>query len=352
MPATKGIIEPSTGDIHHDLIDRKLIAALSHNVRFSPSFLGKLVSLSKDGVRYRLERLSKNRTLIGTLLMVNPWVFGYSVSMLAFDFKQSSIRQEEELLSKLAGHPMTLWVAKSHGVWNAVVYFVYRTKGEHDAVRSLIRPFSQKIAQAEVQAFHRYDVLPRWFLAEQSMEQIPVKRLDSAFQKYIHKPRIGAVQSLDYDIKDRQIIIQLADDCRASIASLSKNSGIPFNTVKNRLKKMVKHGLIASFSPLLNVSLLKMIIYSCYITAGEKVKPALISYLKGHPNSGWVLETKGPWNIVWYGGVKSMWDLNKDLDELRNKFPAIEHIITSVVARDYKLSFMPQGMIGHLSKNI
>ncbi|MBI2139019.1 hypothetical protein HYU13_05490 [Candidatus Woesearchaeota archaeon] len=45
-----------------------------------------------------------------------------------------------------------------------------------------------------------------------------------------------------------------------------------------------------------------------------------------------------------------MWDLNKDLDELRNKFPAIEHITTSVVARDYKLSFMPQGMIDRLEK--
>ena len=40
-----------------DSKDRKIISALSVNAKLSPTYIGKVVGLSKDSVRYRIKKM-------------------------------------------------------------------------------------------------------------------------------------------------------------------------------------------------------------------------------------------------------------------------------------------------------
>ena len=128
MQEHKGVVSLELPGIEYDATDRKLIAALSHNARFTPTFLGKLVNLSKDGVRYRLEKLYKNHTILANIPVVSPYALGYGLYAVVFDIKEPDIEEEKKLMVQLAAHQHTIWVGHSIGKWNLAVFFIAKPK--------------------------------------------------------------------------------------------------------------------------------------------------------------------------------------------------------------------------------
>jgi DNA-binding Lrp family transcriptional regulator len=124
-----------------------------------------------------------------------------------------------------------------------------------------------------------------------------MKRKDSSFQKLVKKePFLKGNKEIIEPI-DKEIIKNLSIDCRESIAKISNKMKKPYNSIKYRISYMLKRNIIGSFSSMINLSFLHMIVYAIFIKSLDNNKNLLL-HLKNHQNSGWVIETKGNYNLI------------------------------------------------------
>jgi len=63
--------ESNKNQIQLDLKDKKILKLLSINARFSLSRISKYVRLTRDAVKYRINRLEKNNVITGYLTLIN-----------------------------------------------------------------------------------------------------------------------------------------------------------------------------------------------------------------------------------------------------------------------------------------
>jgi Lrp/AsnC family transcriptional regulator, leucine-responsive regulatory protein len=88
------------------------------------------------------------------------------------------------------------------------------------------------------------------------------------------------------DDTDRQLLTLLQDDDRLALSELSKKIGIPASTVNDRIKRLVRQGLIAGFHAriapeALGLNLLAFILVSW---SNPKVEAAFLKKAKTSPD--------------------------------------------------------------------
>ncbi len=345
MHQHRGVVKPEPAGRELDALDRKLLAALAHNVRLSPSFLGRLVHLSKDGVRYRLEKLYATGTILGTMLVLNPYALGFRFFTLALNIRDPPLEQEQELMAQLALHPNTIWVGQCLGSWNLVVFFIARkddAKSVEQAIKNICQRSLGKAQLLEITAMHRYQNLPGWFLQEAGMETLAAPRTDASFHKLLDKASVSS-GTAELDGLDHAIIRALAPDCRASIAAIAQQLGKPFNTIKGRVQQLIRKQVILACNPLASLSSLHQIAFSAFIElADDGERARLREHLKRHPDTGFLFETRKPWQFEWYGAVRNNIQLHHDLEALRAQFRSIRSITALFIIKDHKLTFTPE----------
>ncbi len=340
------IIVPEEQDFDLDLKDQKLLSAITQNSRLAPTFLGKLVNLSKDGVRYRLKKLKDSRLILGSLLVVNPFAFGYSLHMKAVQLRNLPLRDEQGIITGLVNHPSTLWVGKCLGQFSLIIFYLSKKKDEDAWMQSIFQKYLIASVNVEITSIHNYQNATPWYFQESGIGMIEVKRKDASFQKLITRPAAQKV-NVEIDSLDKKILLCLSEDAGASIASIAAKVAAPFNTVKNRIARLIRQHLILSFNALLHLSSLKNIVYACSIRVSDPEKGKLCSFLKLHQNTGYLFEYDN--GLVWYGAVKTNAHLYRDIEKLRLQFPAIESITIIFVVKDYKFTFTPECLLTDLA---
>jgi DNA-binding Lrp family transcriptional regulator len=339
MTQHKGIVKPILPDINLDATDKKLIALLAHNARFTPSFLGKHLNLSKDGVRYRINKLKKNHILLANIPIINPYALGFRFEALAFSLKTQPVEQEHALAQKLAEHPNTIWVGHNVGTWNLVTFYITNDNKTTEDIKKLCK--TKNVMHLPIIAMHVCRNVTKWFLQDAKQETVTPPRLDSSFQKIITKPVMKAGQK-DMDELDIRIIRALAPDCTISIADIAKQTKKPFNTIKNRIQQLIKKEILISFNPLINLALINHTVFSAIIQVKDDSETKkLRQFLIQHPNTGYLFELPAG-NFAWYAAVKNNVQLHHDIEQLKTTFKSIKDITTMFIMKDYKLTFTPE----------
>ncbi len=341
----EGVVHPIASQQEYDAIDRKLLSALSVNVRFTPSFLGKLVHLSKDGIRYRIKKFFESHTILGTAVIVNPFAIGFNFYTATFELKDISAEQEQSIMIQLAMHPNTIWVGRCLGEWNLIVFYIAHEKKENDVFQSISSSLSEYVNKqelAKITALHHYHNLPTWFLEENGMNAITIVRKDSSFQKLMQRPSVSnGIVSIDE--LDLSILCAFGKSCTQSIADISRQLKKPFNTIKTRIQSLIRERVILAFNPLINLALLRQNAFSVfiYVDNGEQLDE-IRAFLKAHSNTGYLFETEKPWQFEWYAAVRNNAEFYQSVEELRSKFPAIKNIVPLFIIKDYKFTFTPE----------
>lgn len=337
MQILRGVVESRMSDVELDNTDEKLLSALSHNARLPYSRLARIVNLSKDGVRYRLKKLTEHSVILGNAVIINPFMFFNKFSVLAFDTRALSFEREREIIIRFAQHPNTLWVGKNIGAYNLTVFYCHNNERTTSELKRMANLPSY---QANITAMHCYLNIPPWFLAKTGTERLVLPRMDSSFHKICKKPSVEKCSKPVNDETDLRIMSCLNSDCTISLAAIAREIRKPFNTVKNRIKSMIHRNAVLSFNTLINLSLLGMITFAVFIQT-EKNTSKLLSFLKNHHATGFLFESKGKWSFIWYGAVKTNAELHYIIEGLHSEFQCISELTTMIVTKDYKFTFTP-----------
>jgi DNA-binding Lrp family transcriptional regulator len=93
------------------------------------------------------------------------------------------------------------------------------------------------------------------------------------------------------------ILRVLIDNSRETLSAISKKTGTPLSTVRNKFNGLMSKGVIEGFTAFLDVRKLGMVGAVFFIKCGRnygKVVDAVASY----PSVGWVLELVGEYDII------------------------------------------------------
>ncbi|MBI2044582.1 AsnC family transcriptional regulator [Candidatus Pacearchaeota archaeon] len=351
MEDLKGFVEPATPSHTYDVLDKRLLVGLAHNARFSPTQLKKLVNLSKDGIRHRIEKMHKNYTILQNILILNPFVLGFKFHTLALEINFPSINEEMILIGKLAMHPNTAWIGQCLGKYNLIVNII-TSKEDTKSIVSQIRKICEsnlgKSELVEITQMHSYNLLPKWFINETGISERVLYKQKNSFNEILSYPSINQVKRTSIDKLDVSIIRSLSQDSSKSIANIADELKSPFNTIKNRLRSLIKNEIILAFRPLINSAFLHFFPFVALIKLNSDSEIDNIrSFLKNHGNAGFVLETKGKWSFEWFAANKNNAQIYKDTKELREKFKSIKDITTLFIVKDYKMTFIPEYVLNN-----
>ena len=130
----------------------------------------------------------------------------------------------------------------------------------------------------------------------------------------------------ELDEKDCLILNLLQENCRMSLTDISKKVGLSIDSVKKRIKRMIKEDI---FFPKIqlrprnfgfkNIVDIKIKLHNC----SEKDIKEFIEYLKENPRVAEIFSISGDWNFSIVIIAKDAIDLGKIAGGIRNRFSKI-----------------------------
>ena len=140
------------------------------------------------------------------------------------------------------------------------------------------------------------------------------------------------------DETDRQLLALLQEDDRQPLSELSRQIGIPASTVNDRIKRLVRQGMIAGFHAriapeALGLNLLAFILVSW---SNPKVEAVFLEKIKAAPDVLECHHVTGSWNYLLKVRVKTTGDLERLLTETIKAVEGIERTETLIALSSAK----------------
>ncbi len=143
------------------------------------------------------------------------------------------------------------------------------------------------------------------------------------------------------DAKDRKIIEELVRDSRQTTSALSKKLNIPITTIHNRIKKLIKEGVIINYTINLNHNLLGKPVPAYvgitinYNVPGKKISQTNIAnQLKKVEGVYEVYILTGGSDILVKVLVKDITELNELVTERLRNIDGVDKTQTSIILKE------------------
>lgn len=140
------------------------------------------------------------------------------------------------------------------------------------------------------------------------------------------------------DDVDRQLLVLLQDDDRLALAQLSKTIGAPASTINDRIRRLIRQGLIAGFQARLSPEALELNLLAFMMVSwsNPKVEPVFLKKVKASPDVLECHHITGPWNYLLKLRVRTTRDLEKFLAETVKAVEGVERTETLIVLSSAK----------------
>lgn len=154
-------------------------------------------------------------------------------------------------------------------------------------------------------------------------------------------------EKVKLDIKDKKILKILHDDGRASIAAISRKTGIPRDSVMYRINRMIKSKVIRFFHVILNPSLMGYEIYSfvsltLHNLTHEK-ESRFLNYIQSHPNITYIARVTGKHDFIITITAENIKEFDNIITQIRIKFSdIIRDYDTSSIIQEVKYDYMAE----------
>jgi len=171
----------------------------------------------------------------------------------------------------------------------------------------------------------------------------------SAFPELVGVPRSLELlygEKVKLDEKDKEILIILAQNGRASTVKIAKEVGLSRDAVKYRIDKMIREKVIQGFVAVMNPPKIGLPFYSnvhiSLLNLNPEREEKLINYIRAAPYIVYATKTMGRYDISLEIFSKHPGHLDEILGKIREKFSdIIKDIEISFVIKEYKWTEFP-----------
>jgi Lrp/AsnC family leucine-responsive transcriptional regulator len=315
-----------------DLKDRKILYELDLDSRQSFRSIGKKVGLSKDTVASRIKSLIEDGIIQNFYAVIDAYKLGYISIRFYLTFQYTNPEIEKEIIDYFIQNKNIYWVASIEGRFDlAVILWV---KNIHEFYRFWEKTLEKYRDYFEKQVFSLYIELFHYrysFLMDE-----PVNR-----KKFEITGGGSPVEINDMDIKILQI---LAPTARLPITEIANKLHTTSIVVKNRIKKLIKLGVIQGFRTKLDFSKLGMDYYKVDIDLKEYSKnEVILNHLKQNPYLIYLNKSVGYADTEVEFIVNNLEHLREIMENVKLKFPnVIKNYKYFSVKKVHKIQLMPE----------
>lgn len=318
-----------------DVKDFKILAELDVNARQSNNQIGKKVRLSKEVVKYRIDKLIENRVIIRFHTVINYFKLGIVKFKLYLRITNVNKDKIEEIGQYFYKNPKTEWVAYTTGRWDFIIGFLVRNVNEFDdEVQEILNKYSQFIQEKAVTTTLYLAHEIRGFLKAET---------DKKLARVIYHTSKDTQEKIDG--VDEKILITIANNSRIPITKLAKEIKVTPRIAQYRLKELEHKNIILAYktnleSRKINKTFGKIIIYLSNATK-ERLN-SFISYSSSIEGSIWPQRVLGNWDFELDLELENYDKLQEIIINLKEKFPdVIKNHEFCILNKEYKLDLYP-----------
>ena len=313
-----------------DTKDRRILAELDFNARKSDAAIGRAVGLSKQNVRYRINRLMEEGIITGFYPLIDNGVRGYYYCRLVLGLHNITNEIVEELTDYVLKNKKFTWALLLEGK-----YDIGMTMWTKD-----LREFRTEV-QKLLFKFGRY-VKHKEQSIGLDITHLPVIRVDGVEPVEIHVR--SAAGQIQIDEMDEVILTELSKNARIPTVVIASKTGLSPNAVKYRMAKMAKSGILKAFRPSINPHKLgllhfKVLLYLKEMTPKDYLK--LKTHLK-YNGVNYIVEEIGIADLDFEILLPSHEEMFEFMDQLRKTFSnLISDYEIIILKKTLKIGYLP-----------
>jgi len=313
--------------------DKKLLAELDKNARQSNSQIGKKIRLSKEVVKYRIDKLIENGLITRFHTVINYFKLGIIKIKLYLRLTNVNKEKIEEIGEYFQKHSKTEWVVITTGRWDLIVGFLVHNVNEFDdEVQIVLNKFHNYIQEKAVTTTLYLAHHMREFLGE-----------SASLSKIVYHTSKDKQEKIDNI--DEEIIKIITNNARMPITNIAKRLKITPRIVQYRIKELEKKKIILAYKVLLDPKSIDRIFCKAiiYLTNTNQAKlNAFINYTSLLPNAIWPQRVLGTWDFELDFEIESYDAFQDIILDLKEKFPnIIKNYEFCIVSKEFKLDFYP-----------
>ncbi|MEK6973793.1 MAG: winged helix-turn-helix transcriptional regulator [Nanoarchaeota archaeon] len=313
-----------------DRKDKQLLYLLDINGRDTYSKLAKKLQLSKQVVKYRVERLEKEGFIKGYFTMIDTSRLGYTVFRVYLKFRNLTPTKKDNIIDYLKEHKNIWAVVSLAGKWDIALGIAVKDIYEYHTIW-------EEILKKNLENIHDYKIViysPIYHFAKSYLldkqEESPIRML-------------GGKEKADFDETDLKILTILSKKARIPLVEISKDVKLYPEALSYRIKQLEKRGIIQGYRAMIDVSKLGYEFYKAEIRLSSYDKlSSIIQFCKSHSNIYQIDKTIGGETLEVEFHVKSLRHMLSILDEFEKVFPKIiERFDYITVLSEEKTTYMP-----------
>lgn len=318
-----------------DTKDRKILSELDVDARQSNSQIGKKVGLSKEVVKYRIDRLIENGIILRFHTVINYFKLGIVKFKLYLRLTNANKEKLEEIGQYFYKHNKTEWVVITTGRWDMIIGFLVHNVNEFDdEVQIVLNKFSNYIQDKAVTTTIYLAHHTREFLRNKSTKEI---------SKIVYHTTKDRQEKID-DI-DEEIIKIITNNARIPITEIAKKLNTTSRIVQYRLKELERKKIILAYKVHLDPKAMgrifcKTIIYLANTTQNRL--NSFMDYASSLPGAIWPQRVIGNWDFELDFELENYDKFQNIMLDLKEKFPdIIRNHEFCIVSKEFKLDLYP-----------
>jgi len=314
-----------------DKKDKKLLYLLDVDGRLTYSQLAKKTAMSKQLVKYRMDRLEKAGIIRGYYPMIDTSRLGYTVFRVYFKFKNITPAKKEEIINYFKQQKHIWAVVLIAGKWDiALGVSVENIYQFYEIWDNILEKYLENIKEYKTSIYSPiYHYAKAYITGNKDDSKIRI---------------LGGREKVSYDDKDLKILVALSKNARASLLNIAKEVGISAELTSYRIKQLQKRGIIQGYRAMIDVEKLGYHFYKAEIRLSnyKKIKQ-IMQFCHQHPNIYQIDKTIGGETLEVEFHVKKLQEMLDIIAEIEGIFQnTIESFDYITVLSEEKMVYMPK----------
>jgi Lrp/AsnC family transcriptional regulator, leucine-responsive regulatory protein len=306
------------------LADRKILSLMEYNPRITFKELATACHLSKDSIKYRINRLEKEKIILGYTSLIDYKKLGNQSYKLFMKINANS-EQKEKFKDFLRKQKNVFSIFESNGNWNISIAIFAKDPLDYNKIEnSILESFGYIISTTRFCSM--IDVT------------IPQKNLFNVKDSSKTYKLWKETNSHKLDELDKKLIKLMHENARTSLVNLSKELKLSLDAVKNRIKRLKEREIVSIYKTVINYEKIGFDHYKMLIFPREysdETERKLIEFLKQNKNCVNIIRTIGPWKLEAEFLVKKTNEIEKIENKLHEIFQKdIRDLETSIIRNE------------------
>ena len=285
------------------------MAELEMNAKTSFASLGKKVQLSKQAIKYRIQKLEDENLIQGYNALIDISQLGETIYVIYLKLIQISSKKEKEWMKDMDKHPNVLAVGKNAGHWDLTIAIRCKNNQELDEIlKKITSGKSDKIKEKLITS----EIESSYFNTKLLFKGKEYESITSNIQK-----------NIILDEKDKKIIHYLSENCRVSLLDLSERIKMSPNGAKHKIKNLEKNKIIIGYKTKINYEKLGYLHFRVFLHLSKftnELYNNIKSFLKSKGNIESVSRYMGYADIDFRCYSKDIVDLYNLISEIKDNF--------------------------------